>query len=217
MRHSIDSVPDPSDESFVAFSCWTQELLHPCLRHFFVKSGTSLFGTQPPTLPLPDVVKSTPTGRYFWINLENASEEKAALWGREEQPSLQVNTLPTFKPLKVWPANWPLGMIFRIIGVEFKEALQGPNPENFRNTAPRDKIPIWKSLPFFSLYILSGQNLFRRAAIWIARWIVFEWIIILTIIGKTNSNQICTCTSRTAPHFYRGISPAWSESRAIMS
>ena len=35
-----------------------------------------------------------------------------------------------------------------------------------------------------SLYILSGQNPFRRAAIWIARWIVFEWVIILTIIGK---------------------------------
>ena len=124
MRHSIDSVPDPSDESFVAFSCWTQELLHPFLRHFFVKSGTLRNTT--PTLPLPDVVKSTPTGRYFWINLENASEEKAALWGREEQPSLQVNTLPTFKPLNVWPANWPLGIIFGTRGVEFKEALQIP-------------------------------------------------------------------------------------------
>ena len=150
MRHSIDSVPDPSDESFVAFSCWTQELLHPFLRHFFVKSGTLRNTT--PTLPLPDVVKSTPTGRYFWINLENASEEKAALWGREEQPSLQVNTLPTFKPFNFWPANWSLGMIFGKIGVEFKEALKGPN------TAPPNKIPLWTSLLFFQPIHLVGAE-----------------------------------------------------------
>jgi hypothetical protein len=36
-----------------------------------------------------------------------------------------------------------------------------------------------------SLFLLSGTNLFRRAAIWIVRWIVFEWVIILTIIGKS--------------------------------
>ena len=35
-----------------------------------------------------------------------------------------------------------------------------------------------------SLFILSGTNCFRRAAVWLVRWIVFEWIIILTIIGK---------------------------------
>ena len=36
-----------------------------------------------------------------------------------------------------------------------------------------------------SLFILSGTNPFRRAAVWLVRWIVFEWIIILTIIGKS--------------------------------
>lgn len=35
-----------------------------------------------------------------------------------------------------------------------------------------------------SLFLLSGANPFRRAAVWLSRWIVFEWIIILTIIGK---------------------------------
>ena len=39
-----------------------------------------------------------------------------------------------------------------------------------------------KSLPS-SLYILSGKNPFRIGAIWFVRWIVFEWVIILTIIG----------------------------------
>ena len=37
-----------------------------------------------------------------------------------------------------------------------------------------------------SLFLLSGANPFRRAAVWLSRWIVFEWIIILTIIGKKN-------------------------------
>ena len=35
-----------------------------------------------------------------------------------------------------------------------------------------------------SLFILSGTNIFRRAAVWFVRWVVFEWTIILTIIGK---------------------------------
>ena len=35
-----------------------------------------------------------------------------------------------------------------------------------------------------SLFILSGTNFVRRAAVWLSRWILFEWIIILTIIGK---------------------------------
>ena len=35
-----------------------------------------------------------------------------------------------------------------------------------------------------SLFILSGTNPFRRVAMRFVRWIVFEWIIILTIIGK---------------------------------
>jgi len=35
-----------------------------------------------------------------------------------------------------------------------------------------------------SLFILSGTNCFRRAAVWLVRWIVFEWIIILTIIAN---------------------------------
>ena len=39
-----------------------------------------------------------------------------------------------------------------------------------------------------SLFLLSGTNPFRRAAVWLARWIVFEWIIIFTIIGKTVQN-----------------------------
>ena len=41
-----------------------------------------------------------------------------------------------------------------------------------------------------SLFILSGTNCFRRAAVWLVRWIVFEWIIILTIIGKQKFIQI---------------------------
>ncbi len=53
-----------------------------------------------------------------------------------------------------------------------------------------------------SLFILSGTNPLRRAAIWIVRWIVFEWIIILTIIGNTKtflvsnhySNLLKLCT-----------------------
>ena len=40
-----------------------------------------------------------------------------------------------------------------------------------------------KELPT-SLFILSGTNCFRRAAVWFVRWVVFEWVIILTIIGK---------------------------------
>ena len=40
-----------------------------------------------------------------------------------------------------------------------------------------------KELPT-SLFILSGTNCFRRAAVWFVRWFVFEWVIILTIIGK---------------------------------
>ena len=40
-----------------------------------------------------------------------------------------------------------------------------------------------KELPS-SLFILSGTNCFRRAAVWFVRWFVFEWVIILTIIGK---------------------------------
>jgi hypothetical protein len=35
-----------------------------------------------------------------------------------------------------------------------------------------------------SLFLLSGTNPFRKAAVWLVRWIVFEWIIIITIIGK---------------------------------
>ena len=35
-----------------------------------------------------------------------------------------------------------------------------------------------------SLFLLSGTNPFRRAAVWVARWFLFEWIIIFTIIGK---------------------------------
>ena len=34
-----------------------------------------------------------------------------------------------------------------------------------------------------SLFILSGTNPFRRVAMRFVRWFVFEWIIILTIIG----------------------------------
>ena len=40
-----------------------------------------------------------------------------------------------------------------------------------------------------SLFILSGTNCFRRAAVWLVRWIVFEWIIILTIIGKQKGRR----------------------------
>ena len=43
-----------------------------------------------------------------------------------------------------------------------------------------------KELPS-SLFILSGTNCFRRAAVWFVRWFVFEWVIILTIIGKINN------------------------------
>ena len=44
-----------------------------------------------------------------------------------------------------------------------------------------------------SLFILSGTNCFRRAAVWLVRWIVFEWIIILTIIGKQKFIQLGIC------------------------
>ncbi|XP_059097525.1 voltage-dependent calcium channel type A subunit alpha-1-like [Tigriopus californicus] len=35
-----------------------------------------------------------------------------------------------------------------------------------------------------SMFILSGTNPFRRAAMWLVRWIAFEWLIILTIIAN---------------------------------
>ena len=35
-----------------------------------------------------------------------------------------------------------------------------------------------------SLFLLSGSNFLRRGMVWFSRWILFEWIIILTIIGK---------------------------------
>ena len=41
-----------------------------------------------------------------------------------------------------------------------------------------------------SLFILSGTNPFRRVAMRFVRWIVFEWIIILTIIGKWDFSNI---------------------------
>ena len=46
-----------------------------------------------------------------------------------------------------------------------------------------------------SLFLLSGTNPFRRAAVWLVRWIVFEWIIILTIIGKNWILQWCHVTA----------------------
>ena len=52
-----------------------------------------------------------------------------------------------------------------------------------------------------SLFLWSGTNPFRRAAIWISRWIVFEWIIILTIIGKNTNNNNKLFISFTKPVF----------------
>ena len=48
-----------------------------------------------------------------------------------------------------------------------------------------------KELPT-SLFILSGTNCFRRAAVWFVRWVVFEWVIILTIIGKKMKHIFAT-------------------------
>ena len=40
-----------------------------------------------------------------------------------------------------------------------------------------------------ALFILSGTNPLRRAAMWIVRWTLFEWLIILTIIGRCTKNK----------------------------
>ena len=35
-----------------------------------------------------------------------------------------------------------------------------------------------------ALFLLSGTNPFRRAAVWLVRFFLFEWVIIITIIGE---------------------------------
>jgi hypothetical protein len=67
--------------------------------------------------------------------------------------------------------------MFEKLNVNFRMARQRQLTE-----AERQELPS-------SLFLLSGTNPFRRAAIWISRWIVFEWIIILTIIGKSSNNN----------------------------
>ena len=54
-----------------------------------------------------------------------------------------------------------------------------------------------KELPT-SLFILSGTNCFRRAAVWFVRWVVFEWVIILTIIGKLEERYMKIHTNKSA-------------------
>jgi len=49
-------------------------------------------------------------------------------------------------------------MIFGTIGVEFREALQGPNPENFRNTAPPNKTGVL----FKKVLLISLDKVFRK-------------------------------------------------------
>ena len=41
-----------------------------------------------------------------------------------------------------------------------------------------------------SLFILSGTNPFRKVAMRFVRWFVFEWVIIITIIGKWELSNI---------------------------
>ncbi|CAB4057700.1 CACNA1B [Lepeophtheirus salmonis] len=48
----------------------------------------------------------------------------------------------------------------------------------------------------FSCFFLSGKNPIRRAVIWFVRWIVFEWIIIFTIIA----NCIVMALDQHLPH-----------------
>eukprot|EP00095_Tigriopus_kingsejongensis_P003088 maker-scaffold210_size256293-snap-gene-1.24 protein:Tk03088 transcript:maker-scaffold210_size256293-snap-gene-1.24-mRNA-1 annotation:"GI14769" len=52
-----------------------------------------------------------------------------------------------------------------------------------------------------SLFILTGTNPFRRAAMWLVRWIAFEWLIILTIIA----NCVVMAMDEHLPHRDKSI------------